>query len=472
MFTDVPDTLVFHDDISDLAYAGITRGCSPPANDAFCPDDPVTRGQMAAFLHRALPDLPTAPAVSFTDTSGHIFQADIVWLASTGVTRGCNPPANTAFCPDDPVTRGQMAAFLVRALGYTDGAGSDRFTDDDDSVFEADIERLAHQRVTFGCTTTMFCPDDAVTRGEMAAFLARALDLPTAPHNRTSNWRLWHVDLVGEDPVLFARCDATDPARIDSGSCYAETTALPIVTVNGTAGTLPELNSAVNWAAPGGGEPGLPVRVTLAPTDGPRQGAFGDNAEVVVAVTTLQDSIVDCKAGFSAAVDALDDLGAGYFVDRPLCTDTGWAVAPASVGMSPIWEIFEAFDVDANIAFVSTDVGSPYPDMVDTMPAETAAAFMFELWADDPTRRGVSAPTGSGSSSDQRPVLASLRSRNSTAPTTGFRPGRQRCRPPDAAFDGAHDARTLTSWERSPAATCHQPHDHGHLPSRPCRSVR
>jgi len=51
-FTDVSDSNVFHDDIAWLADTGVTKGCNPPANDAFCPDDFVTRGQLAAFLHR------------------------------------------------------------------------------------------------------------------------------------------------------------------------------------------------------------------------------------------------------------------------------------------------------------------------------------------------------------------------------------------------------------------------------------
>lgn len=51
-FTDVPDTNVFHNDIAWLADLGITKGCNPPTNDRYCPDDNVTRGQMAAFLHR------------------------------------------------------------------------------------------------------------------------------------------------------------------------------------------------------------------------------------------------------------------------------------------------------------------------------------------------------------------------------------------------------------------------------------
>src|SRR5690606_15106601 len=116
-FTDVDDDHLFMSDIAWLADEGITRGCNPPANDRFCPDDPVTRGQMAAFLVRAL-GLPAATG-TFTDTTGHVFEGDIARLAAADITRGCNPPANDRFCPDDPVTRGQMAAFLKRALSGT-----------------------------------------------------------------------------------------------------------------------------------------------------------------------------------------------------------------------------------------------------------------------------------------------------------------------------------------------------------------
>ncbi|MGF1666673.1 MAG: hypothetical protein ACFCVC_10430 [Acidimicrobiia bacterium] len=81
----------------------------------------------------------------------NIFKADIEWLADQGVTRGCNPPANDRFCPDESVTRGQMAAFLVRALGYS-AAGSVDFVDDNSSVFESDIEKLATAGVTRAVT--------------------------------------------------------------------------------------------------------------------------------------------------------------------------------------------------------------------------------------------------------------------------------------------------------------------------------
>lgn len=169
-------TSVFSSEIDWLSDEGITKGCNPPDNTRFCPDSSVTRGQMAAFLVRALGLTDTGDA-QFSDDNGSVFESDIERLATAGITRGCNPPDNTRFCPDDPVTRGQMAAFLVRALGLTD-AGDAQFSDDNGSVFESDIKRLATAGITRGCNppdNTRFCPNDAVTRGQMAAFLFRAL---------------------------------------------------------------------------------------------------------------------------------------------------------------------------------------------------------------------------------------------------------------------------------------------------------
>jgi hypothetical protein len=169
---------VFESDIEWLAFSGITKGCNPPANTMFCPGDFVTRGQMAAFLVRALGYSDDGGGNKFTDDDGSVFESAIDKLATAGVTKGCNPPANTMFCPGDFVTRGQMAAFLVRALGYSDVGGGNKFTDDDGSVFESAIDKLATAGVTKGCNSpdnTMFCPNDPVTRGQMAAFLHRAL---------------------------------------------------------------------------------------------------------------------------------------------------------------------------------------------------------------------------------------------------------------------------------------------------------
>jgi len=67
-----------------------------------------------------------------------------------------------------------MAAFLVRAFDLPEVAG-DSFSDDDDSVFEADIEALKASGVTDGCGATAYCPDQSVSREQMAAFIIRAL---------------------------------------------------------------------------------------------------------------------------------------------------------------------------------------------------------------------------------------------------------------------------------------------------------
>jgi hypothetical protein len=72
-----------------------------------------------------------------------------------------------------------MAAFLTRALGYTDPGAGDWFVDDDGTIYEDAIDRLRFAEVTLGCnppTNDRYCPSEDVTRGQMAAFLRRALE--------------------------------------------------------------------------------------------------------------------------------------------------------------------------------------------------------------------------------------------------------------------------------------------------------
>ncbi len=166
--------------IEAIAAVGVTKGCNPPANNRFCPASSVTRGQMAAFLVRAL-NLPSTGTDFFTDDGGSAFENDINRLAAAGITKGCNPPDNNRFCPDTNVTRAVMAAFLVRAFDYTDTGGGGLFGDTPGSIFANDIDRLATAGVTKGCNppeNDRFCPDELVLRDQMASFLARALGLP------------------------------------------------------------------------------------------------------------------------------------------------------------------------------------------------------------------------------------------------------------------------------------------------------
>lgn len=162
--------------IEGLAAAGITKGCHDE-KPVFCPDRGVTRGEMAAFLDRAL-GLPAAEDSYFDDTAASPFAGSIAKIAEAGITRGCNPPDNDRYCPEDYVTRGEMATFLVRALELPEADAPSGFTDTAESVHQFDIEALAASGITKGCNppeNTNYCPRQAVTRAQMASFLVRAL---------------------------------------------------------------------------------------------------------------------------------------------------------------------------------------------------------------------------------------------------------------------------------------------------------
>ena len=166
-FQDVGSGDPFAADIAWAFQAGITVGCG---SGNFCPDGLVTRAQMASFLARAL-GLPASSTDYFTDDEGSRHESSINRLRAAGVTFGCG---GTRFCPDGLVTRAQMASFLARALGLP-ASSTDYFTDDDGNRHESSINRLRAAGITFGCGPGRFCPDGRVTRGQMAAFLHRAV---------------------------------------------------------------------------------------------------------------------------------------------------------------------------------------------------------------------------------------------------------------------------------------------------------
>jgi hypothetical protein len=103
----------YEDAVNRLAAAGLTRGCGL---GRYCGDETISRGEMAAFLSRAK-SLPNSTTDHFVDDNTSIFEPGINKVADARITLGCNPPANTNFCPNDNVTRGQMAGFIIRALG-------------------------------------------------------------------------------------------------------------------------------------------------------------------------------------------------------------------------------------------------------------------------------------------------------------------------------------------------------------------
>lgn len=183
-FVDVPQADIFHADVEKLIRDGITVGCG---SGYYCRDGPTTRAQMAVFLLKARYGVfyapPSATGTMFSDVPVSSFGA--AWiedLAARGITAGCG---GGNFCPNAPVTRAQMAVFLLKTLlgsAYAPPAPSGTVFDDVpvDAFAAAWIEDLASRGITAGCFATppLYCPGSANTRGQMAVFLVKTFGLP------------------------------------------------------------------------------------------------------------------------------------------------------------------------------------------------------------------------------------------------------------------------------------------------------
>ena len=176
VFVDIRES-AHRSDIERIVAAGIMEGCgTAEGGDLFCPDVAVSRAQAAAFLSRGL-ELPPAKGDFFVDDDGSVYEDAINRLAEAGITAGCDSDGRL-FCPDVAVSRAQIAVFLSRGLELPPAKG-DFFVDDDGSVYEDAINRLAEAGITAGCDSDggLFCSGMAVSRAQMATFLVRALGL-------------------------------------------------------------------------------------------------------------------------------------------------------------------------------------------------------------------------------------------------------------------------------------------------------
>jgi hypothetical protein len=179
-FNDVPSGNGFNSFVDKLIINSITAGCG---NGNYCASSPVTRAQMAVFLLRGHNGLcyvpPPATGTVFGDVTGGGFAAWIEALAAAQVTSGCG---NGNYCPNDPVTRAQMAVFLLRtAFGpaYNPPACTTAtFADVPcSSGFSKWIYDLVSRSITAGCGGGNYCPNDSVTRAQMAVFLVTTFGL-------------------------------------------------------------------------------------------------------------------------------------------------------------------------------------------------------------------------------------------------------------------------------------------------------
>jgi hypothetical protein len=179
-FNDVPSNNQFNLYVMRLVGNGITAGIG---NGLYGVGQPTLRQQMAVFLlkaeHGACYTPPPCTGVFPDVPCSSNFAPWIERLAAEGITGGCG---GGNYCPTNPIRRDQMAVFLLKAEhgpSYVPPPCDGDFADVPcPSPFADWIEQLAAEGITGGCGAGNYCPQNTVTRGQMAAFLVKAFTLP------------------------------------------------------------------------------------------------------------------------------------------------------------------------------------------------------------------------------------------------------------------------------------------------------
>lgn len=229
-FADIDADSVHGEAVAALSEAGITRGC---ANDRYCPHRPVTRAQMASFLARAL-DLSASGEPEFRDVAAGDLHADaIAAVTEAGITRGCQ---EGAYCPSRSVTRGQMASFLARALDLPD-AGQPSFSDVPRGwIHGPAVAAITHAGITNGCSAAAYCPDQPVTRAQMASFLHRALAREEPPDGSPDDGEGTEDD--GQEAAPFPADQAPTSLSLPAGPRDRECEGVILDPADDTADTV------------------------------------------------------------------------------------------------------------------------------------------------------------------------------------------------------------------------------------------
>ncbi len=173
-FGDVAEGAYYSVPVSTLAEQGVFAGTE--CGEGFCPDDPLDRKTMAVWIVRVLDggDPPAVTQTRFNDVDPDGFYASFVErMAELDVTSGCGD--GSGYCPNETVTRSQMAVFLSRAYNLPEGPDPGFADVPEDAWYGTAVAKLAASGITSGCGDgTGFCPNDDTTRGQMATFLWRA----------------------------------------------------------------------------------------------------------------------------------------------------------------------------------------------------------------------------------------------------------------------------------------------------------
>ena len=169
---------LFHRFVENILRKGVTAGCATPGN--YCPANPVTRAQMAVFLLKSKYGATYVPPPANGPVFGDVppsnpFAPWIEQLATELITAGCS---SGNYCPNNPVTRAQMAVFLLKsARGPNLRAARPRPVSSRTCRYRAPSRRGSTcspmRRSRAAAAATNYCPNNPVTRGQMAVFLTK-----------------------------------------------------------------------------------------------------------------------------------------------------------------------------------------------------------------------------------------------------------------------------------------------------------
>ena len=170
-------------DLRHLAGRGILDN-TECGSYRICPNDPIKRWVIAVWLVRVVDGTDPEPLGynRFEDVHpGLQWAAHTERLAELNVTDGCSG-GRALFCPQETVARAQMASLVARAFDLPSGTPSTFIDVDRQSVHADDIDALAATGITIGCNVDgdRFCPDETLTRGQLASLLRRAINFIAA----------------------------------------------------------------------------------------------------------------------------------------------------------------------------------------------------------------------------------------------------------------------------------------------------
>ena len=325
------DAGVHSEAVMKLARLGVFDG-TECGEGLFCPSEPVLRWTMAVWTVRVLDSIEPRDGVPGDGQLGvtqsrFVDVEDGVWwlpyverMADLGITRGCAvEPAR--YCPEEPVTRAQMASFLQRAFGLVASGSALSFVDVGQSVHTDAIRALAEAGITRGCAVepARFCPGEPVTRAQMASFLQRAF-----------------VSFGGVCPTEDNSADQSTEAGGGPGGGGRNVVVNPRVRTPTEPGAPTDLKLLVHdralqvsWEAPGddGGKPITGYRIQWRSGDNQLSGS---DPSVTVAGGVLNRRIgsLDNGTQYYVRVRAINDVGEGPWSTPPASATPAAAPGP------------------------------------------------------------------------------------------------------------------------------------------------